>query len=662
MNRKSYEPLRIGKSEIKNRFIMGSMHTGLEEHPNGYEAMAAFYAERAKGEVGLIITGGISPNSEGKLWPGASSFTSESEVPSHSIVTKAVHEAGGKIALQILHTGRYGVHENCVSASELQAPINLYKPKALSLEEIQQTIQDFARCAKLAEQAGYDGVEIMGSEGYFLHQFTAPRTNKRTDEYGGSLENRLRLPLEVVRAIKDAVSESFMLIYRISVVDLVEEGSSKEEIISFAKSLETAGIHLLNTGIGWHEARIPTISMRVPRGAFVWAAELLKQHVSIPVSATNRINTPELAEEIIESGRADAVSLARPLLADPYFVQKGRTQRSSHINTCVACNQACLDQIFSGDIASCLVNPFACRELSWKLLPTEHKKRVAVIGAGVGGLNTAWVLAKRGFEVEVFEKQDHIGGQLNLAASVPGKEEFHETLRYFSEELTELNVPIHLNRKVQSVAELAGFDTVVVTTGVVPTAWSDLPSDGSVRVWSYTEALENTETLGNEIVILGSGGIAMDTASKLAQHSESIADYEAYWGIDSKLEARGALVSPAARQALRKVSIIQRSAKKLGQQLGKTTVWSHRTELQQLGVKVISGIENMHIAAGKVQFHVGGNLQQEEASDLVLCIGQTSEQPLGSSPELVVLGGARDAARLDAKRVIYETTQWAISY
>lgn len=662
MNRKSYEPLRIGNSEIKNRFIMGSMHTGLEEHPNGYEAMAAFYAERAKGEVGLIITGGISPNNEGKLWPGASAFTTEKEVPSHRIITSAVHEAGGKIALQILHTGRYGVHENCVSASELQAPINLYKPKALSIEEIQQTIQDFARCARLAEQAGYDGVEIMGSEGYFLHQFTAPRTNKRTDAYGGSFENRIRLPLEVVRAIREAVSDSFMLIYRISVVDLVEEGSSKDEIISFAKALETAGVHLLNTGIGWHEARIPTISMRVPRGAFVWAAELLKQHVSIPVSATNRINTPELAEEIIESGRADAVSLARPLLADPNFVQKGRTQRSSHINTCVACNQACLDQIFSGEIASCLVNPFACRELTWKLIPTETKKRVAVIGAGVGGLNTAWVLAKRGFEVEVFEKKNHIGGQLYLAASVPGKEEFHETLRYFSEELNALHVPIHLNAAIQSLEVLKDFDTVVATTGVVPTALSDMPSDGSVKVWSYTKALENAEALGNNVVILGSGGIAMDTASKLAQHSESIEDYEAYWGIDSSLNERGALVKPAAREPLRKVTIIQRSAKKLGQQLGKTTVWSHRTELQQLGVKVVSGIENLHVSECKVQFNVGGNLQQVEATDLVLCIGQTSEQPLGESAELVVLGGARDAARLDAKRVIYETTKWAISY
>ena len=401
---------------------MGSMHTGLEELPNGFEAMAEYFATRARGEVGLMITGGVSPNEEGRLWPGAICFNSENEISKHKKITEAVHEAGGKIAMQILHAGRYGVHDKCVSASALQAPINIYTPRALSVEEIQQTVRDFIRCAELAEQAGYDGVEIMGSEGYFLHQFIAPRTNKREDEYGGSFENRMRLPLEIVRGIRKAVNEKFMLIYRISVADLVEEGSSKDEIIAFAKALEKEGIHLLNTGIGWHEARIPTISMRVPRGSFVWAAELLKQHVSIPVSATNRINTPELAEEIISSGKADAVSLARPFLADPNFVLKAKQNQSNLINTCVGCNQACLDQIFSGEIASCLVNPFAARELTMQLLPSTYKKKIAVVGAGVSGLTAALVLAQRGNEVEIFEQQESIGGQLRLAAQVPGKE------------------------------------------------------------------------------------------------------------------------------------------------------------------------------------------------------------------------------------------------
>jgi 2,4-dienoyl-CoA reductase (NADPH2) len=664
----SLRPLSIGKNEIKNRFIMGSMHTGLEEVPNGFEAMAEYFATRARGEVGLMITGGVSPNEEGRLWPGAICFNQENEISKHKIITEAVHEAGGKIAMQILHAGRYGVHDKCVSASALQAPINIYTPRALSVEEIQQTVRDFIRCAELAEQAGYDGVEIMGSEGYFLHQFIAPRTNKREDEYGGSFENRMRLPLEIVRGIRQAVNEKFMLIYRISVADLVEEGSSKDEIITFAKALEKEGIHLLNTGIGWHESRIPTISMRVPRGSFVWAAELLKQHVSIPVSATNRINTPELAEEIISSGKADAVSLARPFLADPYFVLKAKNNQSNLINTCVGCNQACLDQIFSGEIASCLVNPFAARELTMQLLPSTYKKKIAVVGAGVAGLTAALVLAQRGNEVEVFEQQESLGGQLRLAAQVPGKEEFFETIRYYTEQLKHHEVKIHLNTSFELKNFQEGnFEELVWATGVVPSEYAWEENDGSLPVLNYVEAIQKNASLGNEIVVLGAGGIAMDVASLLTQTTETKEEYSAHWGIDTQLEHRGALQEKQERTPLRKVSILQRSNKKLGNKLGKTTVWSHRTELQQLGVGVFNGSVGMKILGGELLFNSNGVDYVLQPNAIVLCLGQRSTQTdvltfVEAGIPLHVLGGAHDTNGLDAKKVIREATEWALKF
>lgn len=647
---------------------MGSMHTGLEELPNGFEAMAEYFATRARGEVGLMITGGVSPNEEGRLWPGAICFNHENEISKHKIISEVVHEAGGKIAMQILHAGRYGVHDKCVSASALQAPINIYTPRALSIEEIQQTVRDFIRCAELAELAGYDGVEIMGSEGYFLHQFIAPRTNNREDEYGGSFENRMRLPLEIIRGIREAVNEKFMLIYRISVADLVEEGSSKDEIIAFAKALEKEGIHLLNTGIGWHEARIPTISMRVPRGSFVWAAELLKQHVSIPVSATNRINTPELAEEIISSGKADAVSLARPFLADPNFVLKAKQNQSNLINTCVGCNQACLDQIFSGEIASCLVNPFAARELTMQLLPSTHKKKIAVVGAGVSGLTAALVLAQRGNEVEIFEQQDSIGGQLRLAAQVPGKEEFAETLRYYTEQLIAHEVKIHLNASFQLKNFKENyFEEVVWSTGVVPSGYAWEENDGSIPVLNYVEAIQQYKTLGEEVVILGAGGIAMDVASLLTQDSETKEEYNAFWGIDQQLEHRGALQSKQERTPLRKVAILQRSNKKLGNKLGKTTVWSHRTELQQLGVGVFNGTTGIRIVGEELLFNSNGIDYVLKPNAVVLCLGQqsTPTQILSLVEEGVpvhVLGGAKDTAMLDAKKVIREATEWALKF
>ncbi len=647
---------------------MGSMHTGLEELPNGFEAMAEYFATRARGEVGLMITGGVSPNEEGRLWPGAICFNQENEISKHKIITEAVHEAGGKIAMQILHAGRYGVHDKCVSASALQAPINIYTPRALSIEDIQHTVRDFIRCAELAEQAGYDGVEIMGSEGYFLHQFIAPRTNKREDEYGGSFENRMRLPLEIVRGIREAVNEKFMLIYRISVADLVEEGSSKDEIIAFAKALEKEGIHLLNTGIGWHEARIPTISMRVPRGSFVWAAELLKQHVSIPVSATNRINTPELAEEIISSGKADAVSLARPFLADPNFVLKAKQNQSNLINTCVGCNQACLDQIFSGEIASCLVNPFAARELTMQLLPSTYKKKIAVVGAGVSGLTAALVLAQRGNEVEIFEQQDSIGGQLRLAAQVPGKEEFAETLRYYTEQLKMHEVKIHLNTSFQlkNFKENC-FEEVVWSTGVVPSAYAWEENDSSIPVLNYVEAIQQYKSLGEEVVIFGAGGIAMDVASLLTQDSETKEEYNAFWGIDQQLEHRGALQSKQERTPLRKVAILQRSNKKLGNKLGKTTVWSHRTELQQLGVGVFNGTTGIRIVGEELLFNSNGIDYVLKPNAIVLCLGQQSTPThilslVEEGVPVHVLGGASDTALLDAKKVIRESTEWALKF
>jgi 2,4-dienoyl-CoA reductase (NADPH2) len=668
MNLTSFAPLSIGKNEIKNRFIMGSMHTGLEELPNGFEAMAAYFAERAKGEVGLIITGGVSPNNDGRLWPGAICFNADEQISKHKVITEVVHEAGGKIAMQILHAGRYGVHDKCVSASAIQAPINIYTPRALSVEEIQNTIQDFANCARRAEEAGYDGIEIMGSEGYFLHQFIAPRTNKREDEYGGTFENRMRLPLEIIKAIREVVSEKFMLIYRISVVDLVEEGSSKEEVIQFAKALEAAGVHLLNTGVGWHEARIPTISMRVPRGSFVWAAELLKQHVSIPVSATNRINTPELAEEIISSGKADAVSMARPLLADPHFVLKAKNNQSNLINTCVGCNQACLDQIFSGEIASCLVNPFAARELTLQLLPSTYKKKIAVVGAGVAGLTAALVLAQRGNEVEVFEQQESLGGQLRLAAQVPGKEEFFETIRYYTEQLKHCGVKIHLNTSFELKKFSDGnFEELVWATGVVPSEYSWEENDGSLPVLNYVEAIQKNASLGNEVVVLGAGGIAMDVASLLTQTTETKEEYSAHWGIDVQLEHRGALQEKQERTPLRKVSILQRSNKKLGNKLGKTTVWSHRTELQQLGVGVFNTSIGLKILGGELLFNSNGIDYVLQPNAIVLCLGQRSAQTdvltfVEAGIPLHVLGGAHDTNGLDAKKVIREATEWALKF
>jgi 2,4-dienoyl-CoA reductase (NADPH2) len=536
------------------------------------------------------------------------------------------------------------------------------------VEEIQNTIQDFANCARRAEEAGYDGIEIMGSEGYFLHQFIAPRTNKREDEYGGTFENRMRLPLEIIAAIRAVVSEKFMLIYRISVVDLVEEGSSKEEVIQFAKALEAAGVHLLNTGIGWHEARIPTISMRVPRGSFVWAAELLKQHVSIPVSATNRINTPELAEEIISSGKADAVSMARPLLADPHFVLKTKNNQSNLINTCVGCNQACLDQIFSGEIASCLVNPFAARELTMQLLPSTYKKKIAVVGAGVAGLTAALVLAQRGNEVEVFEQQESLGGQLRLAAQVPGKEEFFETIRYYTEQLKHCGVKIHLNTSFELKNFQEGnFEELVWATGVVPSEYAWEENDGSLPVLNYVEAIQRNASLGNEVVVLGAGGIAMDVASLLTQTTETKEEYSAHWGIDMQLEHRGALQEKQERTPLRKVSILQRSNKKLGNKLGKTTVWSHRTELQQLGVGVFNGSIGLKILGGELLFNSNGIDYVLQPNAIVLCLGQRSAQTdvltfVESGIPLHVLGGAHDTNGLDAKKVIREATEWALKF
>jgi 2,4-dienoyl-CoA reductase (NADPH2) len=536
------------------------------------------------------------------------------------------------------------------------------------MEEIQTTIQDFAKCASRAEEAGYDGIEIMGSEGYFLHQFIAPRTNKRDDDYGGNFENRMRLPLEIIAAIRAVVSEKFMLIYRISVVDLVEEGSSKEEVIQFAKALEAAGVHLLNTGIGWHEARIPTISMRVPRGSFVWAAELLKQHVSIPVSATNRINTPELAEEIISSGKADAVSMARPLLADPHFVLKAKNNQSNLINTCVGCNQACLDQIFSGEIASCLVNPFAARELTMQLLPSTYKKKIAVVGAGVAGLTAALVLAQRGNEVEVFEQQESLGGQLRLAAQVPGKEEFFETIRYYTEQLKHYGVKIHLKTSFELKKFQDGnFEELVWSTGVVPSEYAWEENDGSLPVLNYVEAIQKNASLGNEVVVLGAGGIAMDVASLLTQTTETKEEYSAHWGIDMQLEHRGALQEKQERTPLRKVSILQRSNKKLGNKLGKTTVWSHRTELQQLGVGVFNGSVGMKILGGELLFNSNGVDYVLQPNAIVLCLGQRSTQTdvltfVEAGIPLHVLGGAHDTNGLDAKKVIREATEWALKF
>ena len=659
-------PLDLGFTTLPNRVLMGSMHTGLEEMDHPFERLAAFYAARARGGAGLIVTGGFSPNPEGGIHQGGACFDNEAEALRHRVVTDAVHAAGGRICLQLLHTGRYAYGRAPVAPSALKAPINPATPRALGDEDILRTIADYAKAAVLARQAGYDGVEVMGSEGYLINQFLAPGTNLRNDRWGGSFENRCRFGLEVLRAVRAAAGPDFILIFRLSLLDLVEGGSTWDEVIAFAQAAEATGVNLLNTGIGWHEARIPTIMSSVPRGAFSGLVARLRQAVKLPVIASNRINDPQLAEDILARGDADLVSMARPFLADADFVAKAAAGRADAINTCIACNQACLDHIFVGKPASCLVNPDACREFEAPPAPAAQPRKVAVVGAGPAGLAAATTLAERGHQVSLFDAAAEIGGQFNYARKIPGKEDFGETLRYFRTRLTELKVPTHLGRKVEA-AELAGFEHVVLATGITPRRPA-IPGLDHPRVASYIDVIERRHPVGRKVALIGAGGIGFDVA-ELLTHSGGQADpvhaYQQEWGIDPAYTGnRGGLTEPDLPAAPREVWLLQRKSGKLGAGLAKTTGWARSLLLKKRGVHMLGGVEYIGIDDAGLHIQVDGQRRCLEVDTVVICAGQEPRRELQPALEAAgiphtLVGGAHVAAELDAKRAILEATEFA---
>ncbi len=659
-------PLDLGFTTLPNRVIMGSMHTGLEEHQGGFERLAAFYAERARGGVGLIVTGGISPNDAGRPFEGGSRLTTEEEAAEHRVITEAVHAEGGKIAMQILHFGRYAYHKDLVAPSALQAPISPFVPNELTDAEVERTVEDFVRAARLAKLAGYDGVEIMGSEGYLVNEFIAAATNRRTDRWGGAYENRVRFPLEIVRRTRAAVGEDFILIYRLSMLDLIPGGSTLDEVVHLAKEIEAAGATIINTGIGWHEARIPTIATSVPRGAYTWVTKRLMGAVSVPLVTSNRINTPEIAEELLADGRADLVSLARPFLADADFVAKAAAGRSETINTCIGCNQACLDHTFSGKITSCLVNPRACHETELVLSPTRTKKRVAVVGAGPAGLACSVSAAGRGHAVTLFEASGHIGGQLDIARRIPGKEEFEETIRYFGTQLVESGVEVRLNTRAD-VETLQGYDEVVIATGVTPRT-PDIEGVDHAHVVSYLDVLRDGAPVGERVAVVGAGGIGFDVAEYLTDSGEGASQdpdvYFRHWGVDTTYTGPGGLTAPERPAPPRQVHLLQRKATKVGKDLGTTTGWIHRAELKHRGVVSIAGATYDRIDDSGLHITVGGEQQLVPADTVVLCTGQEPRRDLyealraaGTAAHLI--GGADVAAELDAKRAIRQGTELA---
>jgi len=648
---------------------MGSMHVGLEEAPQGYERMAAFYAERARGEVGLIVTGGIAPNDAGVTFAGGSKLDSIAEAEKHKIITQAVHDAGGKIAMQILHTGRYSYQADPVAPSAIQAPINPSKPKELSSAEVWQTVSDFVNCAQMAQYAGYDGVEIMGSEGYLINEFIAARTNHRDDEWGGSYEQRIRFPIEIVKRTREAVGENFIIIYRLSMLDLVEGGSTLDEVVYLAKEIEKAGATIINTGIGWHEARIPTIATKVPRAAFTWVTEKLKGEVKLPLITSNRINTPEMAEYVLSSGQADMISMARPMLADAEFVLKAREGRSDEINTCIACNQACLDHIFSMKIASCLVNPRACHETELIFKESGSPKQIAVIGAGPAGLSFAIYAASRGHQVKIFESSNQIGGQFNIAKTIPGKEEFYETIRYFQRQIElQPNIQLHLNH-LATYEELsqANFDDIVIATGVTP-RHLEIEGANHPKALSYLEVLKERLPVGKRVAIIGAGGIGFDTAEYLTHEGESASlnpeKFYDEWGIDTAYHHTGGLKQPKIEPSLREVYLLQRKQKAVGANLGKTTGWIHRTGLKHKHVQMMSGVNYEKIDDQGLHITVDGKSMLLEVDNVVICAGQESytamfEQLQADGKRVHLIGGAREAGELDAKRAIRQGAELA---
>ena len=668
-------PLDLGFTQLRNRVLMGSMHTGLEDDPRLFPRLAEYFAERARGGVGLIVTGGFAPNIAGWAAPFSGRLASRAAAARHRPITAAVHTEGGKIALQILHTGRYGYHPLAVAPSRLKSPISPFTPRALSSSGVERQIRAFLRCSSLAREAGYDGVEVMGSEGYFINQFVAAHTNRRTDEWGGSYANRMRLPVEIVARIRATVGKDFIIVYRLSMLDLVPDGSSWDEVVQLAKALEAAGVTILNTGIGWHEARIPTIATSVPRAAFAWVTRKLKGEVGVPLCATNRINTPEVAEQVIAGGSADMVSMARPLLADPAFVNKAAAGRADEINTCIACNQACLDHIFERKIASCLVNPRAGHETEWVFRPATQLKKIAVVGAGPAGLACATLLAERGHRVELFEASAEIGGQFNMAKRIPGKEEFRETLRYFGRRIVTTGVHLHLGTRVDAQALLAGgFDEIVLATGVSPRNPAIPGAEEQAaagKVLSYVDVLLRGKPVGRRVAIVGAGGIGYDVAEFVlnAGHSTTL-DLDAWmreWGVTDPELARSGLTAPQVEPAARQVTLLQRKAGAFGKGLGKTTGWIHRAALRMKRVETIGGVNYERI--DERGLHVSFGERREKpllvaADTIVLCAGQDPQRELAepltrADARVHLIGGADVAAELDAKRAIEQGSRLA---
>ena len=665
-----FEPLDLGFTTLKNRILMGSMHTGLEEEKNGLEKIAAYYAERAKGGVGLIVSGGIAPNVQGWTAPFSARMSTKKHAKHHKVITEAVHKEGGKICMQILHSGRYGYHPFAVAPSAIKSPITPFKPFKLKPSGVKRTIRDFVNSAKLAKLAGYDGVEIMGSEGYLINQFIAERTNKRTDDYGGSYENRMRLPIALVQQTREAVGKEFIIIYRLSMLDLVDKGSSWQEVVALGKEIEKAGATIINTGIGWHEARIPTIATSVPRAAFSWVTKKMKEELSIPLITSNRINMPETAEKILAEGHADMISMARPFLADPEWVNKAKANNADEINTCIGCNQACLDHVFVQKVASCLVNPRACHETELNYLPTENKKKIAVVGAGPAGLAAASIAAQRGHEVTLFDADKETGGQFNMAKQIPGKEEFYETIRYFNKQLGLHHVTVKLNTRVTPEdLKNSNFDEVILATGIKPRT-PKIEGIDHPKVLSYIDVLKFKKPVGKRVAVIGAGGIGFDVSEYLAHDGESTAlSIDAWlkeWGIDRTMKARSGIeeVQAEVRPSPREIFMLKRSKGKFGGGLGKTTGWIHRTSLKNKNVQFINQVQYTKIDDEGLHYVQNGEPKVLTLDNVIICAGQLPLKDLlepleAQGIKVHVVGGADVAAELDAKRAIDQASRLA---